>query len=324
MDLYAQQVRNRRLTWLLFIGFALLLGAVGLVADAALGTGGTFWLGGRAWPLPLFTALAVASATLAASGTYLAGDRVVLATMRARPLDPARPAERMLGNVVEEVAIAAGLPAPAAFVAPEPAPNALATGRSPERASIVVTEGLLGAMTRAELAAVVAHEMGHVRNADIRLMTTVAVLLGSIALLCDVLLRARVLGTGDRRRRGTFAALAVIAAVVAPLIARLMALALSRTREFEADRTAAELTRDPLALARALAKLGANEVPVRRGGPQVAPLFIVAPRLRGDTARRDVFRLFATHPPLAERIARLEAMGYARAERREDVAPAHP
>jgi heat shock protein HtpX len=322
MNLYAQQARNRRTTVLLFVGFALFFVLVGLAADTLAGTGVTFALAGHAWPVPVFTAIAVALATTGTMGSYFAGDRLVLGSLGARPLDASRPEERQLANVVEEVALAAGVARPTVYILPEAAPNALSTGRSPEHASIAVTEGLLAIMDRAELEAVIGHELGHVRNYDIRTMTVVAVLLGSVAILADLALSARFY-RGSRRNEGSpiIAILAIVVVVLAPIVARLMAMALSRAREFEADRTGAELTRDPLALAHALAKLDAYALPVVKASAGTAHMFIADPLGDEKTRHRQhLSHLFASHPPIAQRIARLEEMGYG-IERR--VAAAH-
>lgn len=312
MDLYAQQARNRRATIALFVGFMVLFGIVGVAADALAGNGSGFELAGHVWPLPVFTLLALALALAGTATSYFAGDRLVLASLGARPVDPTRPKEHQLVNVVEEVALAAGLPNPNVYVLPDAAPNAFSTGRSPAHASVAVTEGLLAIMNREELEAVIGHELGHVRNFDIRTMTVVAVLLGSMAMLADLALRARFY-RGERRDEGGpfMAILAIVLVLLAPLVARLMAMAVSRTREFEADRTGAELTRNPLALARALGKLEAAAMPVRNASAGTAHMFIADPLGEDETRHRmRVQDLFASHPPISQRIARLEEMGY--------------
>ena len=312
MDLYAQQAANRRTTALLIAAFVGLFAAIGWVIDLEMPLRLPVTVGHQEFGLPLAPAGALAFSLLSAVYTYFQGDRMVLAAMRARPLDEARLPERQLKNVVEEMAIASGLPMPAVYIVPDDDLNAFATGRSPEHAAIGVTEGLLARMDREELQAVVAHEMGHIRNLDIRTMMVVSVLLGAIGLLCDMVLRSSHSRSRSRNDKGP-GALTVVVAIVAPLFARAIAMAVSRTREFEADRSAAEFTRNPLALARALAKLEAAQAPTRIATQGTAHLFIIDPRISKLNDREDwLGNLFATHPPVKARIQRLEAMGYGR------------
>lgn len=317
MDLFAQQARNRRVTWLLMSGFLLLFFALGGAIDMLYSASSGVDLAGHPLPLPIYTSTALGIGAMSAVTSYFGGDKVVLATVGARELDETKLAERQFKNVVEEMAIASGIPVPKLYVVPEADPNAFATGRSPEHASLAVTEGLLEALDREELQAVVAHEMGHIRNFDIRTMMIVSVLLGAIALLSDLALRMS--GRAHRRRSnndngGGHAILLLVVLLVsllAPLASRLIAMAVSRTREFEADRSGAEFTRNPLALARALAKLEAHQHPTTRATQGTAHLFIVDPRLSKINEREGgMANLFATHPPIRQRIARLERMGY--------------
>jgi heat shock protein HtpX len=261
------------------------------------------------------------------------GDRSVLKSTAAEPVDDRlaragtdaeRFRYRQLQNVVDEMAIASGLPAPRAYVIPDPDPNAFATGKDPAHASIAVTEGLLERLDRDELQGVVAHEMAHVRNLDIRLMTVVAALVGALLLLADWSMRAMRFG-GMRRgrsRRGRngdgagalaviLLALWVLAIVLAPLIGRLLALAVSREREYLADATGAELTRNPLGLARALEKIERVHGPTQSIKRGTAHLCIADPLERRIDNREGRWAdLWATHPPMAKRIARLRTMAY--------------
>jgi heat shock protein HtpX len=221
------------------------------------------------------------------------------------------------------MAIASGLPAPQAYVIPDPDPNAFATGKDPAHASIAVTEGLLDRLSRDELQGVVAHEMAHIRNLDIRLMTVVAALVGAILLLSDWAMRSmRFGGMGRGRSRrdkdGGGGALAIVllviwvlAIILAPLVGRLLALAVSREREYLADATGAELTRNPLGLARALEKIEGVHGPtsaIKRG---TAHLCIADPLgLKIDNREGRWANLWATHPPMAKRIALLKQMAY--------------
>lgn len=318
MDLFQQQARNRRDTFLLLAAFVGLLVLVGGAIDYA-----DIWgaaLDGRQAPTqlgtPLFTTGALLFSAVSGLVSYYRGDKIVLASMRARPLNPERPDERQLQNVVEEMAIAAGLPVPKLYILPDQDPNAFATGRSPEHASLGVTEGLLELLDREELQAVVAHEMGHIANLDIRTMMIVSVLLGAVGLLADLLMQlGRSSSSRANRRRESGSLPLVLIGLVAAVAGRLLAMAVSRTREYEADRTAAEFTRNPLALARALAKVEGRLTPTRLATQGTAHMFIVDPRVSRLNDKEGRFsNLFASHPPMRERIKRLEAMGYGRVE----------
>lgn len=318
MDLYHQQQHNRRVTWLLMGGFVLLFGAVGLLLDYGWQLDALAAGRGLAWSPPLYSGLALALSLGGSATGYLYGDRMILSAVGARPLDMKDAQERQLFNVVEEMALASGMPVPKVYLLPDRDPNAFATGRSPEHASLGVTEGLLGLLDREELQAVIAHEMGHVRNLDIRLMMIVSVLLGAIALLSDMAARQHLVRHHRRSDRSgssggaAFALIALLVGVLAPLFARLIAMAISRTREYEADRSAAEYTRNPLALASALEKLEGHAAPTRVATQGTAHLFMVDPRGNQLNEREGaVANLFATHPPIRQRIERLRRMGYA-------------
>jgi heat shock protein HtpX len=329
-NLFDEQRRNRRDTWLLIAGFVLLLAVVGLGFDLfVLGAVGLADAGGVPLPFPF----AATGAALFGAGSawvgYRFGDRAVLASSFARPVtaDDASLQVKRLVNVVAEMAIAAGLPMPRVHLIDDPDPNAFATGRGPDHASIAVTTGLLHAMDRDELQGVIAHEMAHVRNYDIRKMTIVAALLGAVLLLSDWAVRFR-LGlpasrdSGGRRRAGGSAAgplalvllgLWLLTVLLTPLIGQLLATAVSRRREYLADASGAELTRNPLGLANALRKLEAAGAPTARIHRGTAHLCIADPLGRAVNEREGwLANLFGTHPPIADRIARLEAMGYRR------------
>ncbi len=237
------------------------------------------------------------------------GDRLVLRLAGARAVG--RDEEPQLHNVVEEMAIAAGVPKPQVYLIETDALNAFATGMEPRSAAIAVTRGLLRALTREELQGVVGHEMGHVVNWDIRYATAVAVLVGLIALVSDAALRSLRFGPrrgGGRRGSGGLPAflLLLVLALLAPIAARLVQMAVSRQREFLADATSARLTRNPLGLIGALEKLDASEVPFAGANRATQHLFIVNPvRSFGERASA----LLATHPPIARRIERLRNLG---------------
>jgi heat shock protein HtpX len=312
VNLYEQQKRNIANTRVFIAGFVLLLAFLGLSAD------GMLYAGGFSPGLPLATLGALAVGGMSAWWSLHGGDRAVLESTRARPLDPSDPPQRVLDNVVEEMAIAGGLPKPAVYVIPDADPNAFATGTGPERASIAVTRGLLEKLDRDELQAVVSHEMAHVKNYDVRLMTVVAALAGAILLISDW--GRRGLGWGGRRRNGNggggvaglvLAVLWVVSILLAPFVAQIVALAVSRQREYLADASGAELTRNPLALASALEKIAAAVAPTPSIKQGIAHLCIEDPRGRAIEQKEGWFaNLFATHPPVARRIALLREMAY--------------
>ena len=327
-NVFDEQRRNRRDTWLLIAGFVALLAFIGFGFDLfILGAAGVVHPGGVPLPLPV----AASGAALFGIGTawvgYRYGDRAVLASSFARPVEPedASASVKQLMNVVAEMAIAAGQPMPRVYLIDEPDPNAFATGRDPAHASIAVTTGLLKAMNRDELQGVIAHEMSHVRNLDIRKMTLVAALLGAVLLLSDWATRLRLGLPTDRdsKRRGGGVGggpLVIILLVVwlltillAPLIGRLLATGISRRREYLADASGAALTRNPLGLASALRKLEAATAPTARIYRGTAHLCITDPLGHAVNEREGwLADLFATHPPISDRVARLEAMGYRR------------
>jgi heat shock protein HtpX len=258
-------------------------------------------------------ALAVAVAMGMAAVGYYASDKIVLGISRARPVT--KEEFPYLYNVVEGLAIAAGVPVPKCYVIEDTAPNAFAAGRKPETASICVTTGLLAKLDRVELEGVVAHEMSHIKNYDVRLQTVVVVMAGVVALLSDWMLRSFMWGGGGRRRtrskggsggaEGVLVLVGLALAVLSPFIATVIQLAVSRKREFLADASGAMLTRYPAGLASALRKISDDKEPLEAANKATAHLYIVNPlkNLRGG-----VNRLFSTHPPVEERIAALEKM----------------
>ncbi len=308
MNIWEQQARNRRNTVLLVVLFIALVAAVGYAADWYFGTG----------DIPVLTLLAFVFATGQALVGYFAGDKIALSLSQARAVTGQSLKEQQLINVTEEMAIAAGIPMPKLYVIPDPDLNAFATGRSPRHASIAVTQGLLNTLSRDELQAVVAHEVGHIRNYDIRLMTLVAILLGTILVLADMLRRALFWGVGARRRRSEGNAvlllLWLVVSILAPLAAYLIAMAVSRQREYYADATSAELTRNPEALIRALQKIAAAIQPTTAIPQSLAHMCIEDPRGRPINERSGFWSdLFATHPPIHKRIEALRRMAYLQA-----------
>lgn len=308
VDFYSRQALNRRRTLLLLTCFLLFFLALGLGLDTS--WGGFLSPHGERLPLVTLAALFVA-ATMAVSA-YYGGARLVMASLLAQPLNLDDPEHRQLYNVVTEMALASGLPQPQVFVIPDPAPNALAAGRDPHHAVLGVTQGLLNLLDRAETQGVIAHEMAHIGNRDTLTMTLVAILLGGAVMLADWARRALFLGS-DRRRGNILVYFVVILLVaVTPLLSRLLAMAVSRQREYLADATAAQLTRNPLGLASALDKIGAATSPLKAATRGTAHLFISNPlRRRVDEQQGHLADLLSTHPPLAQRIAILRSMAHA-------------
>jgi heat shock protein HtpX len=321
MNLYDQQRSNRRKTWLIMIAFVAFLLVLGAGFDA-------FYLGAAGGFVPIGSLAALGVGSVSAAASYFSGDRAVLLASHAQPVaDVAATASddeklklRQLENVVDEMAIAAGLPRPPVYIVPDPDPNAFATGRGPGHASIAVTRGLLQTLDRDQLQGVIAHEMSHIRNYDVRMMTVVAALVGAIALLSDWARRGMWWGGGARRRgrddRGGAAGIVffvvwLAAILLAPFLAQLLAMMVSRRREYLADASGAELTRNPLGLASALEKIEAAVEPTRAINRGTAHLCIADPLGREVNVSEGRWsNLFASHPPMAARIAALNAMAY--------------
>ncbi len=303
---------------MILVGFVLFLAFLGMGADA-------FLFGSGVGPgFPIATLGAVCLGGFSAWWALAGGDKAVLESTRAVPVDLNDPKQRMLDNVVEEMAIAGGVPKPAVYIIPDSDPNAFATGPGPQKSSIAVTAGLLDALNREELQGVVSHEMSHVKNYDIRLMTVVAALVGSVLLLSDWGRRGLWWGGGRRRSSnsqgegGVFALVFfvvwIVSLILAPLIAQLVALSVSREREYLADASGAELTRNPLSLASALQKIEAAVAPTESIKQGVAHLCIADPRGRALNDKESGWaNLFSTHPPIARRIELLRQMGYQKA-----------
>ncbi|HUV04497.1 MAG TPA: M48 family metallopeptidase [Armatimonadota bacterium] len=252
--------------------------------------------------------IAVVFAILSSIGSYYYSDRIVLAMSRARPAT--RDEHAHLVNSVEGLALAAGIPAPRIYVIDDSAPNAFATGRDPERAVICVTTGLMDKLNRVELEGVIGHEMAHIRDYDIRLVTLAAVLAGTVVLISDWLLRSMWWGQGVSRRRraqGSVVVLPVVlaAAILAPLVATLIQLAISRSREYLADAQGAMLTRFPDGLADALEKIAADTEPLEVANKATAHMYIANPL---KDIGGPLNALFSTHPPVEERVRRLRTM----------------
>ena len=289
--MYKQIASNKRKSIALLFGFLLLYGALGWLLS--------LWFGSAA----LVVAIGVAIVMLFVN--LFAGDDLITTVAGARQVERKEDAPE-LWRMVENLAITAGLPMPRLYIVHDESPNAFAAGRSPKQAIVAVTTGLLERLDEEELEGVLAHEMSHIRNYDVRLMTWAAVLAGSIALLASVFTRAMWFGGGDRRDNNPIVLIAVIAGLVlAPVAAILIQLAISRRREFVADASAAELTRYPQGLASALGAISAAAKPSPRLGNQAIAHLMIAPPL---SARGRTLSVFATHPATEDRIARLNEM----------------
>jgi heat shock protein HtpX len=291
--LYKQIASNKRKSIALLFGFLLLYAALGWLLS--------LWFGSAA----LFIALAVAIVMLFVN--LFLGDDLITTVAGARQIERKEEAPE-LWRIVENLSITAGVPMPRVYIVTDESPNAFAAGRSPKQAIVAVTTGLLERLDEEELEGVLAHEMSHIRNYDVRLMTWAAVLAGSIALLANVFTRAMWFGGGDRREGGNnpIVLIAVIAGLVlAPIAAILIQFAISRRREYVADASAAELTRYPQGLASALHAISAANKPSPRLGNQAIAHLMIAPPL---SARGRTLTVFATHPSTEDRIARLNGM----------------
>ena len=302
--MYEQIAANKRKTVLLIFGAIVLLGAVGYVLG--------LWYGSGIYGLVGAVALAV----VLSLGSFFGGDRLVLASTRAREVTPQE--QPRLHNIVEGLSIAAGIPKPKVYLIPEQAPNAFATGRNPEHSSVAVTEGLLATMNRVELEGVIGHELSHVVDRDILVGTVVATLVGAVVLISEFFMRSWWWGGvrgrrgGDRSGGGVEAiifAIGLVLLVLAPIIGQIVRLAVSRQREFLADAQGALLTRYPPGLASALRKIGAaSGIPMRSANNATAHLWLNQPsRIQGE-GMGPLEKLFSTHPPIEERIRRLEEM----------------
>ena len=298
-DRIAANKRNSLLLIAGFLGFVTLFGYVI----------GYAWLGDPTRAL-FGLVLALVVGTFSGLATYYGGDRMVLAASRAKEIthDDAP----VLFNVVEEMAIASGLPMPKVYIIEDSAPNAFATGRDPEHASVAVTSGLLEKLNRDELQGVVAHEMSHVGNYDIRYAMLVGILVGTTVLISDFFLRGLWFGGGrGRQREGggqiqlIMIVIAVVFAILAPLFARLLQLSISRQREYLADATAVQLTRNPKALADALQEISDDHEVLEVANRATAHLYIVNPIKKFEKRAKG---LFSTHPPIEERIRILRSL----------------
>lgn len=292
--MYAQIDSNKRKTWVLITLFTVVIVALGWVFGEYTQTGN------------LGLIMAVVFATFMNLIGYFHGDKVALATAGAKEIQ--KQDNPRLFRMVENLSITAGLPTPNIYIMHDPSPNAFATGRDPAHASVAVTTGLLSIMDDQELEGVLAHEISHVQNYDIRIMTIVVVLVGVILLLSDILMRTFIFGKGDRDNKaaGPLLLIGLILAILSPLFAQLIKLAVSRSREYLADASGALLTRYPEGLARALEKIAQHDRPLRKANHATAHMFLANPFDPHVTKKFE--SLFSTHPPIEDRIKKLRGM----------------
>jgi heat shock protein HtpX len=302
-ETFHQQIgQNKRRSILLVLVIAVILSVLGYFAG--------WFLTGDASGALLFIPLSVAVTAVLALGAFYSGDSLVLGASRAHEVTE-QEAPQLL-HVVREMSLAADVPPPRVYIIDDTAPNAFATGRDPEHASVAVTTGLLQKLDREELQGVLAHELAHVQNYDIRFSLLVGVMVGSIALLADIIARTAFWG-GPRRREGSggggaaaiLLIVGIVVAILAPLFARLVQMAVNRQREFLADATSVELTRNPYGLERALAKIGADQKPLEVANRATQHLYIVNPIKKLDSS---VSGLFSTHPAIVDRVNRLRRL----------------
>lgn len=293
--IYTEKDANIRRTWFLMTGF--------LVAIIAIGYAASWYLDN-----PFVVYIAVIFALGMNITSYWFSDKIVLRMTNAKPVTKEQAPE--LYNIVENLAITSGLPMPKVYVVEDNSPNAFATGRNPENAVVAVTTGLLKILDKNELEGVVAHEMAHIGNRDMLVMTVAVVLAGFVAILADFLTRSLMFG-GNRDRSPIFLVFGIIGIILAPIAARMIQLAVSRKREYLADASAALLTRYPEGLASALEKISGSAEPMRKVSHATAHLFISDPYKKENNKSfgQKINNLFATHPPAQDRINRLREMG---------------
>ncbi|MDD5568895.1 MAG: M48 family metallopeptidase [Candidatus Pacebacteria bacterium] len=293
--LYREAESNVRKTFFLIFFFSIFLILLG-------------WLFSYLLHSQFFLYLAVIISLITSVSSYWFSDKIVLATTGAMPIE--KEDEPELYRLVENFCITTGLPMPKIYILNEDQPNAFATGRDEKHAILAVTKGLLQRLSRVEMEGVLAHELSHIRNKDMLLQTVIVVLVGSIAIVSNFFFRISFWGGGrrnDREANPVVAVLGIVAAILAPIAATLLQLAISRQREFLADASGALITRYPEGLASALEKIASDNHPMERANNSVAHLFISSP-MKGEEATSWFAKLFMTHPPIEERIAALRGM----------------
>ncbi len=306
LNIYESVANNKRKSNFVVVGFVLFVTITVYIISQAF----TVYLGYEPGGLGVVGIALIISGLMAFVGYYYS-DKIILSISGARPVDRKR--DFNFYTVVENLSIASGLPTPKLFVIEDSAPNAFATGRDPEHAVICVTTGLLDKLSRTELEGVIGHELSHIKNYDIRLMSVVSVLLGIVALLADLFLRVSFRGRGRRGRSNAgaiFLILGLIFAILSPIFAQLIRLAISRRREFLADASSVAITRQPRGLIQALGKLSQDREALEVANKATAHLYIINPfkGKKGHSAVGWFANLFNTHPPIPKRIKALENM----------------
>ncbi len=286
--MYKEIAANKRKTVLMMIIFVLLVGGLG-------------WVFAEFFHQPTLTPFVIAGALIYALISYLSGSKMALAVNGAKEIQ--KQDNPRLWRTVENLAITDGLPMPKVYIIDDPAPNAFATGRDPKHSAVCATTGLLDMMSDTELQGVFAHEMGHVKNYDIRVSMIVFALVAVISILADIMLRSTWFSDDDSNNSSVFFVVGIIAALLAPLIAWMIQLSISRKREYLADATGALTTRYPEGLASALEKIGQSGSVMKKQNSSTAHLFFANP-LKGGK----VSNLFSTHPAIEDRVKRLRAM----------------
>jgi heat shock protein HtpX len=326
----ALEAANRRETAVMVVVFMLLFGALGLGLDFA--ARDIAIVDGHLVGFPVLTIAALVFAGVQSMVSYYSGASLVLLSVHANPLTPDTTRHQMVLDVINEMATAARMPVPKPYVIDDPSPNAFATGRDPQHSVICVTQGLVDQMDREELQGVIGHEMSHIADYDIRTMMMIAVMVGGVAMLSDFVYRWMFYGgfggrgrnsdSRDNQAAALITVLVIVLAAVAPIFSQMLAMAVSRQREYLADASSVEFTRNPRALLRALEHIAKIESPLKQATAGTGHLFIVNPRegLREDD-EGFFANLFSTHPPLRRRIARLQALLGEAGASTLDVAP---
>lgn len=298
MNIYSAVDSNKRKTVLIMLLFILFITTIGFIYGKASGGFGTS-----------YAVIAFVFAIVSSVGSFYFSDKLVLATTGAQKIQESDHPE--LFHIVENLAIADGIPMPEVYIVNDPSPNAFATGRDPKHAVVCCTTGILQKLNKTELEGVIAHELSHVKNYDIRVMAIVAILVGFVAILADMFMRSMWFRGSNRdednRGNGIFLLIGIIFAILSPIVATLIQLAISRKREFLADASGALLTRYPEGLASALEKIASDPRPTRSATTATAHLFITNPFKNKQTGAW-LASLFNTHPPIEERIKILREM----------------
>jgi heat shock protein HtpX len=298
MNIYSAISANKAKTWLITVLFVVFITTIVYVFSKALGYSNLSFAG-----------FALIFSGLISWGSYYYSDKLVLASVKAKKIEKSdNPA---LYRIVENLAIGDGLPLPTIYIINDEAPNAFATGRNPKNAVICVTTGLLQVLSKSELEGVISHELSHVKNYDIRLMSVIAILVGSVAIIADMFLRSMWFRGDDDNKNSNiqiiFIVLGIVFAIISPLVATIIQLAISRKREYLADASGALLTRYPEGLAGALEKISNYPKTLRSASNATAHMFIANP-FKGKNNKRLFSSLFETHPPIEERVRILRSM----------------